>query len=183
MPTGSTGHLVAIELASGKQRRLTHKGASENSDFAQHPKISPDGKLIAYSWWVVKKDIYELRVMATAEGSEPRTLYSNVEVPIISAAGWSTDGKQLLATCRRKDGAKQIALVAPDSGALRVVKSFGQRAPGKPSLSPDGRYIAYDLPQAEEGPERDIFLRVRDMKVMDRGGSFFRARFLKYIIL
>ena len=30
------------------------------------------------------------------------------------------------------------------------------------SLSPDGRYIAYDSPQAEEGPERDIFLLASD---------------------
>ena len=30
------------------------------------------------------------------------------------------------------------------------------------SLSPDGRYIAYDFPQAEEGPERDIFLLASD---------------------
>jgi len=163
----STGDLASIELATGKQRRLTHKGkwvGRRNSEFAQNPVISPDGRLVAYSWLTNKEDkeLYELRVVATAEGSEPRTLYGNPEVPIIFAAGWSGDGKQLLANCGRKDGAKQIAMVAADSGALRVVKSFGRRGPGGMSLSPDGRYIAYDFPQAEEGPERDILLLASD---------------------
>ncbi len=154
----TTGAVDAIELATGKQRRLTHQGeGTEGGGFAQSPLISPDGKLVAYSWYFYKKEFYELRVVGTAAGSEPRTLYSNSEGPGIFAAGWSGDGKQLLA----KAGDK-IATLAVDSGALRVVKSFGRRRPGKMSLSPDGRYIAYDFPQAEEGPERDIFLLASD---------------------
>lgn len=154
----STGDLAAIELATGKQRRLTHKGEwTESGDFAQYPVISPDGKVVAYSWWSDKKEIYELRVIGTAVGSEPRTLYSNSEVQTIFTAGWSGDGKQLLV----KAG-DRVAMLAVDSGALRVVKSFGRRAPRVMSLSPDGRYIAYDFPQAEEGPERDIFLLASD---------------------
>jgi Tol biopolymer transport system component len=154
----STGDLAAIELATGKQRRLTHDGeGSKGLDFAQYPVISPDGKLVAYSWYSGKKQIYELRVMGTAAGSEPRTLYSNSDVPTIFTAGWSGDGKQLLL----KAGGR-IAMLAVDSGVLRVVKSFDRRGPGRMSLSPDGRYIAYDSPQAEEGPERDIFLLASD---------------------
>src|ERR1019366_8349339 len=154
----STGDLAAIELATGKQRRLTHNGEeSKGFDFAQFPGISPDGKLVAYSGYSVKKQIYELRVMGTAVGSEPRTLYTNSEVQTIFTAGWSGDGKQLLV----KAG-DRIAMLAVDSGALRVVKSFGRSGPGRMSLSPDGRYIAYDSPQAEEGPERDIFLLASD---------------------
>ncbi len=152
----STGDLAAIELATGKQRHLTHSGeASKGLDFAQYPVISPDGKLIAYSWY--RNGAYELRVTGTAPGSEPRTLYSNSEVPTIFTAGWSRDGKLLLV----KAG-DRIAMLAVDSGALRVVKSFGRRGPGRLSLSPDGRYIAYDSAQTEEGPERDIFLLASD---------------------
>jgi Tol biopolymer transport system component len=152
----STGDLAAIELVTGNQRRLTHKGEeSKGLDFAQYPVISPDGKLVAFSWY--QKGAYELRVMGMAPGSEPRTLFANSEVPTIFAAGWSRDGKQLLV----KAG-DRIAMLAVDSGALRVVKSFGRRGPGRMSLSPDGRYIAYDSAQAEEGPERDIFLLASD---------------------
>jgi len=94
-----------------------------------------------------------VRVVGTAVGSEPRTIYG----PSVFTAGWSGDGKQLLV----KAGGN-IAMLAVDSGALRVVKSFGRRTPGRMSLSPDGRYIAYDFPQTEEGPERDIFLLASD---------------------
>jgi Tol biopolymer transport system component len=159
----STGDLAAIDLATGKQSRLTNKGDwSQNPDFAQSPVILPDGKRVAYSWFSTKKKIYELRIMATMGGAEPRVLYSSEESPVIFASGSSRDGKQLLVTCARKNGDKQIALVAADSGALRVVKSFSRREPGRPSLSPDGRYIAYDFPQAEQGPERDILLLASD---------------------
>jgi len=154
----ATGALDAIELATGQQRRLTHKGGgTEGGGFAQSPVISPDGKLVAYSWWSSKKEIYELRVIGTAAGSQPRTLYGNPEVPTVFTAGWSGDGKQLLV-----QAGGRIAMLAVDSGALRVVKSSGRRGPGRMSLSPDGRYIAYDSPQAEEGPERDLFLLASD---------------------
>jgi Tol biopolymer transport system component len=154
----STGDLAAIELATGKQRTLTHKGGwSGSGDFAQFPAISPDGKFVAYSWYSDKKDTYELRIIGTVAGSEPRTLYSSPDVPAIFTAGWSADGKQLLV--KAGDG---IALLGVDSAALRVVKSFNRRGPGRMSLSPDGRYIAYDFPQAEEGPEHDIFLLASD---------------------
>jgi len=153
-----TGDLVAIELATGKQRRLTDNGeGSKSSDFAQFPVISPDGKLVAYSWYLYKKEFYELRVLGTAAGSQPRTLYSKPEVPIVFASDWSGDGKQLLVTAGRS-----IAMLAVDSGALREVKFSGQRWPERMSLSPDGRYIAYDFRQAETGPERDIFLAASD---------------------
>ena len=118
----STGDLAAIELATGRQRRLTNKGDwSQSRDFAQNTVISSDGQLIAFSWWHAKRQIYGLRVMATGETAEPRALYSNAEVPVIFAVGWSRDGKQLLGVCVRRDGVKQIVLLAADSGALRVV--------------------------------------------------------------
>jgi len=154
----TTGDLAALELATGQQRHLTHKGEwSESGDFAQGAVISPDGKLVAYSWWSDKQELYELRVLATAAGSQPRTLYSRREGPTIWAAGWSGNSKQLLVT-----GGGRIALLAVDSGALRVVKSLDRRGLGRTSLSPDGRYIAYDFPQAEGGLERDIFLLASD---------------------
>ena len=151
----STGDLTVIELATGNQRRLTQEGSM--SRLAMGPVISPDGKLVAYSSYAHKEDINEVRVIGTAVGSQPRTLYTNPKGQWVFIAGWSGDGKQLLV----KAG-DTIAMLAVESGALRVVKSFGRRGPERMSLSPDGRYIAYDFPQAEEGPERDIFLLASD---------------------
>ncbi len=156
------GDLIALDLATGKQRRLAHDGTMSDDYYVLSPVISPDGKLVAYSWCSDKTDICELRVIGTAAGSQPRTLYSNSKGQTMRTAGWSGDGEQLLVT-----GGGRIAMVAVESGAIRVVKSFpasanGRNGPGKMSLSPDGRYIAYDLPQAGEGPERDIFLLAGD---------------------
>jgi len=151
-----SGNLAVIDLSTGKQRQVTRKADPNDHDFAQFPVISPDGRLVAYSWLLLEKNIYELRLVATAGGSQPRTLYSNPELPVIVAAGWSGDGKQLLVKGWRRDGSGQMALLPADGGALRVVKSFATGGPERMSLSPDGRYIAYDFPQVEGAPERDI---------------------------
>ncbi|MBI4889875.1 MAG: PD40 domain-containing protein [Acidobacteria bacterium] len=154
----STGDLAAIELATGKQLRLTREGeASKGAGFAQSPVIAPDGQLVAYSWYSRKAEGYELHVVGTAEGSVPRALYRNADSPLVFAAGWSRDGKQLLV----KTG-KVIGLLSVERGEFRAVRSFSDREPGKISLSPDGRYIAYDSPQSAEGAERDIFFIASD---------------------
>ena len=48
-------------------------------------------------------------------------------------------------------------------GSVRVLKSFGpQRSPNNLSFSPDGRFIAYDVPPAEDGPARDVVVAAVD---------------------
>jgi hypothetical protein len=55
----------------------------------------------------------------------------------------------------------EIAMVSLQEGSIRVLKSLEwQQGPIKTSLSPDGRYIAYDAP-AGASP-RDIFVLAVD---------------------
>ena len=150
------GDLVVLDLSTGKQRRLTQKANANDRSFSQFPLISPDGRLVIYSRLALETNIYELRIVPTAGGSEPRTMYRNEELPIIFAASWSADGRQLLVKGSRRDGSGLIGLLPADGGALRVVKSFTPDHNVLTSLSPDGRYIVYDFPQAEDRPERDI---------------------------
>jgi Tol biopolymer transport system component len=80
----------------------------------------------------------------------------------IHPAGWSPDGKHILTTFSRKDGTHQMALVSVADSSGRVLKTSDWRLPEKRSISPDGRYIAYDLPQNEGSPNRDMFLLASD---------------------
>ena len=48
-----TGDLAIMELPGGSTRRLTNKGAS--SDVTQVSVPSPDGRHVAFDWWVVEK--------------------------------------------------------------------------------------------------------------------------------
>jgi Tol biopolymer transport system component len=149
---------VAIcDLATGQTRQLTKHQSVWEFAFASMP--SPDGKQVAYTWY--RDGIYELRVVGL-DGTAPRVLHSNAEVTWLELTDWSPDGKSILTVLTRKDRTNQMALISVRDGAVRVLKTFDQRAPGRPRFSPDGRYIAYAFPQRPESVEQDIFLLTLD---------------------
>ena len=157
----SKGSLFRYDLTTGERRYLTNNSYDKDPEEVENPKVSPDGKTIAYVWWN-KENFGELRTIS-ADGGEPRVLYRNPEVIIDhSPYQWSADGKEILVQAVRKDGTKQIALVSTRTGALRVIKTLDWRQPTNASLSPDGRYIVYDFPVDEKDSNRDIFLLAAD---------------------
>ena len=157
----NTGDLAIRDLSSGKSQHLTHKGSwSESTAYAEFSVVSPNGKQLAYTWFG-EDQVHDLRVVGV-NGSEPRVLLRNEEVHIVSPAAWSTDGKNILVLLTRKDRTNQIAIISVADGLLRVLKTLDWRQPQKMSLSPDGRYIAYDFPPDEESEQRDIFLLAAD---------------------
>ncbi len=158
-----TEDLAVRDLETGKSRRLTNKGSSEeSSEGAEYSAISPDGRQIAYGWFN-KDDFGELRLIGI-DGSKPRVLYGNRHLDVIQPAAWSPDGKQILATFYGKDVTSKIVLVSVADGSVRVLKELGWRMPLKPAISPDGRYIAYDSCPQEGAVNRDIYLLSLDGK-------------------
>ena len=157
----STGDLAIRDMAAGENRRLTNKGSwSESAENAQFSVLSPDGEQVAYAWF--NEDLlYDLRLVGI-DGSKPRVLYRDDEVEYLQPAGWSPDGTHILALLSRKDRTNQIAWVSAMDGSVQVVKTLDRRNGLNMSLSPDGRYIAYDFPPAERAPARDIFLLSTD---------------------
>ncbi len=143
-PDWETGNLALIDLESKQKRSLTRKGTWRDSgEHAYGSAHSPDGKQIAYVWWNAQ-DIIELRVLGL-DGAEPRVLYRNADLRHLELADWSSDGRYILCNFFLSTGKKQIALVSVGNGAAQVLKTFDWPGPGKLSLSPDGRYVAYDL--------------------------------------
>ncbi len=152
-----TGDIAIREFASGKARRLTNKGSwLQSAELGLTPVPAPDGKQVAY-YWFNKDKVAELRISGL-DGAPPRVLYHSAEVSSPTPVQWTPDGKQVLAIFTNKDSTNQLALVTLADGAARVLKSFGAYYPLKVSLSPDGRYIAYDLPPDEEATSTDIYL-------------------------
>ncbi len=157
-----TGDLAVRDLKTGKNRRLTNKGPRfESREYAEYPRISPSGKQVAYAWFN-KDNFFELRIIGL-DGSKPRVLYRNEEVPYASPAAWSPDGKHILATFfSSKDRSEQIVLVSVSDGSVRVLKALDRRWGSSASFSPDGRYIVYDFAPREDSANRDIFLLATD---------------------
>lgn len=138
-----TSNFTLLDLESKKERSLTRNLTGAWLGEAYGSVHSPDGKEIAYVWWN-SYDILELRVLGL-DGAGPRVVYRNKDLSHLDVADWSSDGRYILCTFHLSTGRSQIALVPVGNGAARVLKTFDWPGPGRLSLSPDGRYVAYEL--------------------------------------
>ena len=151
-----TGNLAVKDLETGKERHLTDKDSwLESNEYALSPRISPDGNQIAYCW-NNEEGFCDLRLIGL-DGSGARVLYRQEETRSIAPHDWSPDGKQVLARF-----GKHMVLISVADGSVDTLKEFSWSEPGGMRFSPDGRYIAYDMPPWEDSPDRDIFLLATD---------------------
>ncbi len=160
-----SGDIGIRDLETGEYRRLGDKPSWDDAPIgeAESSLFSPDGQRIAYSWNVQYDGErgYELRVI-DAFGDNPawRTVYRNPEIPSIYPTGWTNDDR-LLVWIRRKDWSMGFGFVDIASGDLEIIQSLDRTASG-PKLSPDSRWIAYDVPASDGAGSRDIFLLASD---------------------
>lgn len=156
----STGDLAVHDLATGENRRLTHKGSWEDSSqFAELSVPSPDARGVLYAWFNGKT--YDLRVIG-ADGSAPHVVYSDPGVNYFAPGGWSADQKMVSAVACRPDGTKQILLIPLDGSPVHTLKTIQGPLPTVGPFSADGRYLLYDLPPDKGSYQRDIFLLALD---------------------
>jgi Tol biopolymer transport system component len=159
-----TGDLAIHDLTTGSDRRLTNKGSwAQSSALAEDSVVSRDGKYVAYAWCDCRNR-YSLRMLpvrgdATAQ---PRVVYDNESIAWIAPFDWSPDGKRIaVQLLRQDDRTAQLGWVTVDDGSLHVLKSIDWRRSGKLLFSPDGKYLAYDLP-VDDTTQRDVFLIALD---------------------
>jgi Tol biopolymer transport system component len=158
-----TGDVAIREMATGQIQRLNLKASwNESADFAEWPVLAPDRSQIAFAWYSDKDRRYQMRLTAARPGSKPRTLVDNPEIEYFETAGWAPDGQSILAGIWRMDGTTQLAWISAKDGSIKPLKSLEWRNPQRISLSPDGRQIAYDVLQREDGPDRDIYVLASD---------------------
>jgi Tol biopolymer transport system component len=158
-----TGNLAVREVATGKKRLLTNEATWEDPmEFVARSRISPDGKLVAYSWYNTLS-AYDLRLIGV-DGTGRRILYSDKDYSVILAE-WSSDGQKIAARrYSRKGGTCQIVWVSVADGSVRVLKTMenGQTWQDCVCHSADDRYIAYDRPVEEDSGNYDIYLLTTD---------------------
>ena len=162
---GAKGNLALRELATGKTRYLTSTADGPNH-FAHASIISPDGKLVAYTW-LNEGPAFDLRVVPI-NGGEPRILYSDKRYEVFPGS-WSGDCKEI--AVRRyspKDATgagsviSQIALIKVADGSLRVLKTLDKPYWMRMSYSADNRYLACDYPVNRDNGKSDISLLATD---------------------
>jgi Tol biopolymer transport system component len=156
-----TGDLAIREMATGKNRHLTHKGSwDESIAFAMTSVWSPDGKQLAYIWENDAKGQVEVHIIGL-DGSEPRLLHQvDYYKGWVEVADWSPDGKNILAFFLNEAKRWQLGLISIKDSSIQILKTFDAVGPFpvKAQFSPDGRYIVYESPQKEEFRKKDISL-------------------------
>jgi Tol biopolymer transport system component len=136
-----TGDVAIHDLATGQDRRLTDEGSLTGSGyFAEESVPSPDGRNVAYAWW---SGTHELRVVGL-DGSKPRILRAGGDgVTYHLPLAWSPDGRHVLAETWKRDGTRDMMLVAVADGSTKLLKAIGKNPSPGGVFSPDGRYIAW----------------------------------------
>ena len=152
-----TGDLALRDLLLNTNRRLTNKGTWDTSDeFAEFSEFAPDSKQLAYTWYN-ENDAFELRIIDVQDG-QSQVVYANAETNYVKPMDWSPDGARILAVLTAKDQTNQIALISVADKSVRILKSLGWRYPGEMQFSPDGKFIAYDLPPRDDTLKHDLFV-------------------------
>jgi Tol biopolymer transport system component len=146
-----SGEVFLYELSGGATRRLTVKDAPD-AGTALDPVFSPDAREIAYARR--RPDCHELRLVAV-DRSRDRSLYRSPDTPLVQPEAWTPDGKQVLALVRNREGVCGLGRFSLAAGTMETARQWGLRYPLGLTVSPDGRWAAYDLPA---GPGRDLFV-------------------------
>lgn len=156
-PNWDTGDLGVRDLVTGTNKLLTNTGGWEKSggEFAQNSRYSPDGKRIAYNWFIPKSG-YELRMM-NWDGSGVQTLGRENMRGHIVPLDWSPDGTSIFAYLYDTEGLISLHLVTVASGERRELMSPRRWQITGAKFSPDGRRIVLDGPGFDDAPDTDIY--------------------------
>jgi len=151
-----TGDVEVREVATGAVRLLTHMEKPWESGMTDAARVSADGKRVAFNWWEPDLGRYVLRVI-DMDGSHSATIYNDSTTSYIWPESWTAGSDAIV--CWRIDAGhmRQIVLVPVSGGRARLLKTLDARGAGRMSVSPDGRYLAYDRPSRDDSNARDIY--------------------------
>ena len=148
-------NLAVRDLATGQKRRLTNKDP-KTLEFAMLSVPSPDGRTVAFAWYNAN-DFTELRTIGI-DGSNPRVLCADPTFGETLPYDWSADGAKLLAAFFSRSNGSRLVLVSVPDGTVQVLKHFERSGPKRARFSPDGRFVAYDVPQQPGSTKYDVFV-------------------------
>jgi bla regulator protein BlaR1 len=169
---GKRGGFVIRELATGEERIIKPTKEAPKESEPEYLVMSPDNKTIVY--WVGRPeervgDLFpvDLRLIG-ADGSGQRVLCrgavsrDRIVRPGPRPVQWFPDGKRLLGLQWPDPihAFKEIEIVSVSiaDGSIHVIKKLtGSFFNAVIRLSPDGKYVAYDVPSKEDPAKRDIF--------------------------
>lgn len=168
-----TGDLSLHDFITNQNRTIAaaiHAKGGGATAFAGSSSISRDGNQVAYSWYDDSKERFELWIVNLHGRGAPRRLYGAENVKWLAPCDWSPDGSRIAVWLSLNgfglgpdmgDSTQQLALISSDAGKSQVLKSGQWRGNTRAFLSPDGKYLAYDLPE-DSARARDVWVTAID---------------------
>jgi len=160
------GQNLAIYDLTSKQTKLLTNFDWTTGGCAYFAVWSPDSRRVAYTQAGCAPDLVgEVRV-ATLDGKSD-LVFRNEANPgkRVAPAGWLPDGSALVVMLQRADNTFAIGVVPTAGGPFTPLRPVKSTSPELPSLSPDGRLIAF----SEGAPGmREIHVISRDGRTEHR---------------
>ena len=154
------GEVAVKEVSTGRVLPLTRSGPSDGSADGL-AALSTDGAWAAYPW-ITADHAFEVRIVPISDTAvpPPRVVLRGMDAEV-SPVDWSADGQRLLAIVERQGLPLEFAIVSTANGAMRALSGMPERAQGV-SLSPDGRFVAFAVPQSDNPRVRDVHVLAID---------------------
>lgn len=159
--------LLALPVfALGAQKQAPNIDQSLNLKTASTPRISPDGRYVAYQVqeanWTENAFETEIWIANTATGERYQ----------LTNAKKSSNGPQWSPTAQRlafisdREGKRQVYLIAPSGGEAVQLTKF-ESGVNSFSWSPDGRFIAFTAADAEDKAKKDRKEKYGDFEIVN----------------
>ena len=144
--------LAPFALAGSEKTPTIEQSLSLKS--AANPRISPDGRLVAYqvqetNW---EENAFENEIWIAVTRTGERFQLTNAKKSS-SAPAWSPDSKRI-AFISDRDGKRQIYLIAPEGGEAMQLTSI-ETGVNSFDWSPDGRWIAFTAAEPDSKAKKD----------------------------
>ena len=142
------GSIWVMNASGGAAKRVTPAGSSD-----QHPRLSPDGKRIAFFSASRSGNADLFLVNVNGKGLKQLTSHKTPD----HFHNWSPDGQYLVFASDRA-GKRDIWRVGVD-GSSPVQLTNTPRSDDDPSVSPDGKFIAFD---SQRSGNADLYIMNAD---------------------
>jgi Tol biopolymer transport system component len=156
------------DLVNGTDRRLTDPAVEKAGIYAA--AFSRDGTQLAYNSCDAEGCALRIAELSGTGNRRTRLLLDHPEFSF-EPRDWSPDGKWIAVAGRRGDRTGMIGLVRAADGSVRMLQSVDWRLPRSIWFSPDGAWLAFDLPVEDMSVQRDVYVlavdATRGMPVVD----------------